>query len=96
MYAAALDQSGARTFWAVTALHNYIAFGADATNTFAEAIATKLFSLIQKHLKQPLKFLGVLPMFNGLDISQSDKFILVSCSTYITKILEGHNWKRPT
>ena len=36
-YAAALDQAGARTFWAITALHNYIAFGADATNAFAEA-----------------------------------------------------------
>ena len=36
-YAAALDQSGARTFWAITALHNYTAFGADATNAFTEA-----------------------------------------------------------
>ena len=35
-YAAALDQSGART-WAITAIHNYTAFGADATNAFAEA-----------------------------------------------------------
>ena len=36
-YAASLDQSGARTFWAITALHNYTASEADATNAFAEA-----------------------------------------------------------
>ena len=35
-YAASLDQSSARTFWAIAALHNYTAFGADATNAFAE------------------------------------------------------------
>ena len=36
-YTATLDQAGARTFWAITALHNYTAYSADATNTFAEA-----------------------------------------------------------
>ena len=36
-YAAALDQAGARTFWAINALHNHKAYGADATNAFAEA-----------------------------------------------------------
>ena len=62
----------------------------------SEAIANKLFAILQTHLKQPLKLLGVLSMFNGLNITQADKFIRVSCSTYITKILEGHNWQRPT
>ena len=36
-YAAALEQPGARMFWALTALHNYTVYGADATNAFAEA-----------------------------------------------------------
>ena len=36
-FAAALDQSGACTFWPIPALHNYTAFGAEATNAFAEA-----------------------------------------------------------
>ena len=36
-YEAALDQSGACTFWTIMALHNYISYGTDATNTFAEA-----------------------------------------------------------
>ena len=183
-YAAALDQSCARTFWDITALHNYTAFGADATNAFAEAppptaplyvtidrqykrwweevlkrppitvghvlpvrhalhgnpklprlwgrmvhtiltgdrlnfqctthkpciytgdidghhifllrqvddfavaapaeaIANKLFSLIQEKLQQPLKLLHALTMFNGLDIDQSLKIIKLSYRTYL-------------
>ena len=36
-YAAALEQPGARMFWALSALHNYTVYGADATNAFAQA-----------------------------------------------------------
>ncbi len=38
-YAAALDQTGARLFWAKAALDNFIILGADASNAFAEAPA---------------------------------------------------------
>ena len=51
---------------------------------------------IQKHLTQPMKDLGVITMFNGLDITQSRSFIKVSCSTYIKKILRTHNWDTPS
>ena len=196
-YAAALDQSGARTFWAITAINDYVAYGADATNAFgeappptaplyvtidapfkawwekilkrppitvghvlpvrhalqghpesprlwatmidniltgptlnfqstthepclyrgniddmsvyllrqvddfavaapSEAIANKIFTLLQAGLKQPLKLLGLLTMYNGLDIQQSNKFVKVSCKTYIRKILEGHGWEKQT
>ena len=183
-YAAALDQSGARTFWAISALHNYKAYGADATNAFAEAppptaplyvtidepfkawwvqvlkrppitvghvlpvrhalqghpesprlwatmihsiltgpslnftcathepclytgtfeglpvyllrqvddfavssasekVANAIFAKIQAGLKQPLKILGLLSMFNGIDVVQTQRFIKLSCRTYI-------------
>ena len=59
-------------------------------------IANKLFTILQSHLKQPLKLLGILTMFNGLNVTQSNKFICLSCSTYIQKILEGYNWQRLT
>ena len=36
-YAGSLDQTGARIFWAATAINNYITIGADASNAFAEA-----------------------------------------------------------
>jgi len=62
-YAEALDQSGARTFWANAVLHNCTAFGADATNAFAEAppSTAPLYTTIDKQyeswwedvLKQP-------------------------------------------
>lgn len=36
-FAACLEQPGARTFWAISAMMNYIVIGADASNAFAEA-----------------------------------------------------------
>ena len=36
-YASSLEQTGARIFWAATALNNFITIGADAANAFAEA-----------------------------------------------------------
>ena len=36
-YASALDQTGAKMFWASCAVNNYIVLGADASNAFAEA-----------------------------------------------------------
>jgi len=62
----------------------------------SEAIANKLFALIQEKLNQPLKLLHTLTMFNGLDIDQSNKFTKLSSCTYIAKVLEGHGWYRPT
>jgi deoxyuridine 5'-triphosphate nucleotidohydrolase len=38
-YAAALEQTGSRIFWAATALNNFVSIGADAANAFAEAPA---------------------------------------------------------
>ena len=40
-YAACLDQTGARIFWAIAALTNKIVYGSDASNAFAEAPAPK-------------------------------------------------------
>ena len=36
-YVTVLEQPIARTFWALSALYNHVAYGADATNAFAEA-----------------------------------------------------------
>ncbi|GFH49027.1 hypothetical protein CTEN210_05503 [Chaetoceros tenuissimus] len=38
-YAAALDQTGARLFWAKAALDNFIILAADASNALAEVVA---------------------------------------------------------
>ena len=55
-------------------------------------ICDKVFASIQTKLTQPLKLLGVLTMYNGLDIAQHDKYIKISCQTYLHKILQGHGW----
>ena len=41
-YAAALEQTGSRIFWALSAIHNYIVSGGDASNAFAEANSPKI------------------------------------------------------
>ena len=38
-YAASLDQTASRVFWAAVAINNFITIGADASNAFAEAPA---------------------------------------------------------
>jgi len=40
-YAAALDQSGAHSCWAINTMHNYKEYGTDTTNAFSEAPAPK-------------------------------------------------------
>ena len=75
--AEALDQSGARTFWAISCLHNHVAVGADATNAFAEAPAPKapLFVTIDRPFRTwwnevlkrpPIKEGHVLPVRHAL------------------------------
>ena len=62
----------------------------------SETIANEIFAKIQAGLQQPLKLLGILNMFNGIDVTQSQRFVKLSCKTYISKILEGHNWTKRT
>ena len=61
-----------------------------------QAIANKIFSLIQADLKQSLKLLDLITMYNGLDIHQTKRFFKVSCATYLRKILEGYGWDTQT
>jgi len=76
-YDAALDQSGARTLWAITVLNNYVAYGADTTNAFGEVppLTSPLYVTIDAHfkawwkniLKRPPITVGhVLPVRNTL------------------------------
>ena len=50
-------------------------------------ITDKVFALIQNSLKEPLKCIGKLKLYNGLDINQGKHFIKVSCEFYLTKVL---------
>ena len=96
-----MDQSGARTFWAINALHNYKAYGADATNAFAEAPAPKapLYVTIdaafkawwEKVLKRPpIKTGHVLPVRHALQGHPESPRLW---ATMIHGILTGPNLK---
>lgn len=44
-------------------------------------------SLIDKHLRQPMKCVGLLKHCNGIDILQTRLYITISVQTYMTKVL---------
>ena len=52
-------------------------------------IAYNIFGILQKGLHQPLKLLVILKMYDGLDIIQDNRFVKMTCATYIRKLLRG-------
>jgi len=48
-----------------------------------------VFDMIDDKLMLPLKCLGLVDLFNGLDVLQTRDYIKISCSTYIDKISEN-------
>ncbi|KAL7551376.1 hypothetical protein ACHAWF_014575 [Thalassiosira exigua] len=54
------------------------------------ATASILFDQIDDRLTFPLKRMGLVTLFNGLDILQTRHFIKMSCTTYIEKISNRH------
>ena len=48
--------------------------------------------VLDGYLKQKLIFQGILSSFNGLDVQQTTCHTKTFCSSYLTKILKGHNW----
>ena len=49
--------------------------------------------MVQKGLKEPMKWFGIVTAFNNMDVTQTRNFIKISCQTYISKILKGHGWE---
>ena len=53
-------------------------------------ITSQVFDLIDNHLTIPLKRLGLITLFNGLDITQTKDYVKISCKTYIERICEKY------
>ena len=51
-----------------------------------------LLDRLDSILKQKVKRQGLLSAFNELDVEQTSLFTKISCSRYLTKILDGHGW----
>jgi hypothetical protein len=59
-----------------------------------EHAANILYNMIDDLLTFPMKRMGLINLFNGLDIEQTRDYVEISCSTYIGKIMAKHlsNW----
>jgi hypothetical protein len=61
-----------------------------ALATTLPEIAHKFFDLFNDKLTMPMKRMGVITLFNGVDILQSRYYIKMSCETYIEKMSTKH------
>ena len=56
----------------------------------SQRTADMIFNLIDDSLKFPLKHMGLVNMFNGLDINQTQDYVKVSYQTYIERITKKY------
>ena len=52
-------------------------------------VAEKIWKLIDSKTSAPLKREGLLSRFNGIDVEQTNEYIKIHCSTYLTKIMKS-------
>ena len=57
-----------------------------------EETCIKVIEEISKYLKAPLKMLGLVDQFNGIQIEQTQTYIKLHNEKYIEKILAKHGW----
>jgi len=56
--------------------------------------AQHLITTIDQHMRISIKHLGLLTLFNGMDILQTKYYIKIHCATYLAKIRTNHNWSK--
>ena len=57
-----------------------------------EQTCKNLIMEISKYLKAPLKMLGIVDRFNGIQIEQTNTYVKLHNEQYIEKILHKHGW----
>ena len=58
-----------------------------AVATLSQQVANKLSKMIDNKLTFPLKRMGLVKLFNGMDVIQTRNYIKISVETYINKIM---------
>ena len=53
-------------------------------------IANLLFDMIDEQITFPLKRMGLVTLFNGIDIDQTGDYIKISCETYLDRIMKKY------
>ena len=56
-----------------------------------EATANIVFDMIDDRITFPLNRMGLITMFNGMDIQQTRDWIKMSCETYIDRVSQKHH-----
>jgi hypothetical protein len=64
-------------------------FAVASTST---APAEKLINLINDKMRIPVKHLGIIHRYNGMDIHQTKHYVKLTCETYLYKMLKNHGW----
>jgi len=63
-----------------------------AIATTIASTANEIINLIDGFLRIQIKSLGILQMFNGIDVVQSRYYIKLHCGTYLYKTLKNLDW----
>ena len=57
-----------------------------------EHTVNMLFDQIDDCLVEPLKNMGTISYFNGVDITQSRDYVKITCEKYLNRVMEPHGW----
>jgi hypothetical protein len=66
-----------------------------------ESLARHIFGVIGARLKlehekeAPFEYFGLLSEYNGVDVKQTRDYVAISCSRYIQRVLQSHQWSKP-
>jgi hypothetical protein len=63
-----------------------------ALATTHSTMAQQMINNIDGHMRISIKNLGLVTLFNGMDILQTKYYIKLFCSTYLAKVQKNHNW----
>ncbi len=74
-------------------LHQVDDFAVASTST---APAELLINLINDKMRIPVKHLGIIDHYNGMDIHQTKHYVKLTCETYLYKMLKNHGWPSPS
>ena len=59
-------------------------------------IANNVIDIISSQLSAPMKKLGVISRYNGVDVDQCEDYIKIHHETYLRKVLDNHEWLNDT
>jgi len=63
-----------------------------AISTKTRVVADTIIHQINTALRMPVKQIGVITRFNGIDVDQTKYYVKLHCTRYLTKMLHHHGW----